>query len=201
MKKTSLFILTIFLSFYSTAQDSPKQKEVGLVMSNFDNFGLTYRFGTSKSLWRLNTLFLRSNELSQVSDSLEQASNSFGVGIAIGKEFRNPITNNLEFRYGVDLSFNYSSAKSTIDDKTSSNNDRETGSTIYKPGVNFVFGLNYVIKDNFIIGAELLPGIVYSTGTRETYNFVTGENDISDISGFSYGITNTSARLSFLLRF
>lgn len=42
MKKTFLLTLTIAISFYSLAQDNPKQKEVGLVFSNFNNFGLTY---------------------------------------------------------------------------------------------------------------------------------------------------------------
>ena len=128
-------------------------------------------------------------------------SKSFGFAIAVGKEFRTSVTDNLELRYGLDLSFNYSSLKRTEDDKTSNNNDIETVSTLYEPGVNLVFGLNYVIKESFVIGAEILPGVVYSIGTKENYNWRTGENDKYDISGFRYGITNTSARLTFLYRF
>lgn len=148
----------------------------------------------------MNSLVINGNELTEVTDNWEKNSNSFGLAIAIGKELRNSITNNLELRYGVDLSFNYSSVKRTIDDKSSSNNDLEIGSTTYRPGVNLVFGLNYVIKDNFVIGAELLPGITYLTGTRETYKG-TNEIDKFDISGFNYGISNTSARLTLLYKF
>jgi hypothetical protein len=201
MKKITLLILTLSISLYTLAQENPKQKEVGLVMSSFNSFGLTYRFGNIKSLWRLNTLLIYGNEFNEEADSLETTTNNSGLGFAIGKEFRNSITDNLEIRYGFDVSFDYSTYKRTRDDKTTGNIDYETKNRTYSPGVNLVFGLNYIINEQFVIGAELLPGVSYSTGTRESYNWVTEENDITNISQINYGISNTSARLTFLYRF
>jgi hypothetical protein len=184
------------------AQQTEKQKEIGLVFSGLNNFGLTFKAGTTKSLWRFNTLIISGNSMDQTLDSSVSKSNSMGFGITLGKEYRKEIVKNLELRYGADLSFTYTKSKSDYNDKTIADNDRVNEQITYKPGINLVFGFNYVLNDNFVIGAELLPAFYYSTGTIEQkYSTANQTNDMKgDISGFNYGISNTSLLLSLVYR-
>jgi hypothetical protein len=180
-----------------------KQKEIGLVFSNLDNFGLTYKTGTEKSLWRFTTLFISGDNIEETEDSLLSKQNQLGFGVKIGKEYRKNIAQNLELRFGADLSFSYSHSKIELDDKTVNDFNRLREQSIYRPGVNLVFGFNYELSDNFVIGAELLPNFTYTTGSRTETNYYTYQNDEvkTDISGFSYGLSNSSALLSLVYRF
>ncbi len=208
MKKISLLLLSVSLSYFVIAQESThqqepiKQKEVGLAFSNLDNFGFTYKFGTDKSLWRLNTLFLRGNHMEMPTDSILNVQNELGFGVKFGKEYRKEIVENLEFRYGADLSFNYSASKSEIDDRTLMNMNRLHERKTYSPGINLVLGLNYVVKDKLVIGAEILPNFSYSTTTQiqkttsSNYNNEVRRN----ITGFNYGFSSSSLLLSIAYR-
>lgn len=191
------------MSSYLMAQEAVKQKEIGLIFSSLDNFGLTYRTGTDKSLWRFNTLFISGGNTTNTADSLLQKSSNNGVGVTIGKEYRRELVDNLALRFGADLSFSYSNYKSDYNDKTIYNYDRFDQQTTYSPGFNLVFGLNYKLKDNFVFGAEILPHFTYTTGTStEKYYYINNGLEIkSDISRFSYGLSNTSARLSLVYSF
>ncbi len=201
MKKLLLIFITLTMSVMMIAQEEPKQKEVGLVFSNLDNFGLTYKIGTEKSLWRYNALFSSGSNYTESNDSLVNKRSNIGFGIKFGKEFRKVIAENLEFRYGVDLAFAYSHSKYDYDDKSVEDRDRLTEQTTYQPGINLVLGLNYVFKDHFVIGAELLPYFGYMTGKSKETSYRTDEIIEKDISGFSYGLSSTSALLSLSYRF
>ena len=198
MKKSLMILLCLSMSYILMAQETVKQKEIGLVFSNLDNFGLTFKSGTDKSLWRFNTLFISGNNMDNTADSLVNKQSNIGFGVKIGKEYRKDLVNNLELRFGADLSFSYNQSKSDYNDKTIDDNDIKTERTTYQPGINLVFGLNYVFNDNFALGAELLPSFSYITGTsvRKSYYNNNGEELKSDISGFSYGLSNTSVLLS-----
>jgi hypothetical protein len=45
-----------------------------------------------------------------------------------------------------------------------------------------------VINDQFVIGAELLPEVSYSTGKREIYYFNFPTTEVYDISSIDYGL-------------
>ena len=203
MRKSLLILFFLSMSYYLMAQEIVKQKEIGLIFSSLDNFGLTYRTGTDNSLWRFNTLFISGGNTNETADSLVQIQSSSGLGVTIGKEYRKELAENLQLRFGADISFNYSKYKSDFDDKTVNNYDRFNQQTTYSPGINLVFGFNYQLKDSFIIGAELLPGFSYTTGTStEKYYYINNGDEVkSDISRFYYGLSNTSARLSIVYSF
>jgi len=201
MKKLLLIFITLTMSAMVIAQEKSKQKEVGLVFSSLDNFGLTYKTGSEKSLWRFNTLFISGSSFKETADSLDYEQSNKGFGLKFGKEYRKVIIEKFEFRYGADISFSYNQSKNIVDDKSISDRDRTIEQTIYSPGINLVIGFNYVFKEHLVVGAELLPNFSYSTGkskeTGYTYN-----NDVErNISGFSYGLSNTSALLSLSYRF
>ena len=201
MKKLSLILLSLIFPFLLMSQETIKQKEVGLLFSNLDQFGLTFKTGTNKSLQRFNTLFLSGNNNSEIADSSEMKNKNFGFNIQVGHEFRTSISNNLEFRYGADLSFRYNHSESDQDDKTIDNFDRYTKRIIYEPGFNLVIGLNYVINDHLVFGAEILPTVSYRMG-KEERDYTNNDYDFEkDISGLNFGLSNTSARLSLVYRF
>ena len=190
MKKSLLILLCLSLSYFLNAQETEKQKEIGIVINNLDNFGITYKIGTEKSLWRFNTLFLSGNNRDHDTESY----NRLGFGIGLGKEYRKGITDKLELRFGADLSFIYTQLKYDYD-------DRIEEYTEYNPGIYLVFGFNFLLKDNFIIGAEILPDISYSTGVINEKYLDDGTEVKTNFSGFNYGLSNNSALLSFAYRF
>lgn len=201
MNKLTLIFISLIMSILVTAQEKPKQKEVGLVFSNLNNFGLTYKTGSSKSLWRYNTLFISGSNTDETADSLEINQRSSGFGVKFGKEYRKVIVTNFEFRYGADLSFTFSNSSGNYNDKSVGNNDMTSKRTTYQPGINLVLGFNYVFKDRLVIGAELLPYFSYITGKSKETSYRTNEEIEKDISGYAYGLSNTSALLSLSYRF
>lgn len=203
MKKSLLILTALTMSFFLMAQGQSKQKEIGLVFSNLDNFGLTFRIGSEKALWRFNTLYLSGHNVTQTSDSSETKSISNGFGLKLGREWRKTIVGNLEFRIGADLSFNFSKLINDIDDKTLNDQDMVRESTTYEPGINLVLGFNYVIHDQFVIGAEVMPSFSYIMGTSVTkaYYNNNGNEVKGKISGFNYGLSNTWVLLNLIYRF
>jgi hypothetical protein len=203
MKKTFLILFFFSMPLFLMSQETGKQKEIGLVFSNLDNFGLTFKTGNYKSLWRFNTLFIYGNNTNTTEDSSVNKQNNMGFGFKLGKEYRKPIVKNLELRFGADLSFNYSYSEYDEDDKTIDDHDRSNKQTTYSPGINLVFGLNYILNENFVIGSELLPNFSYNTGTSvDKYYYTNNGNEVKhDISGFSYGLSNSSVLLSLTYRF
>ena len=168
-----------------------------MVFNSLNYFGLTYKTGNQKSLWRFTTLVINGNYNENTANDHTDSQSRNGIGLEFGKEFRKPITDKLDFRYGADLSFSYSYrySKSSIS---------ETVAHYYTPGMNLVLGFNYSLSNHFIIGAELLPYFNYSIG-KENLDKENSDGSITNISktskSISYGLSNSSAMLSLMYRF
>ncbi len=199
MKKSLAIIATVIMPFFVMAQNSTKQQEVGIVFSNVNNFGLTYRIGTDNALWRFNTVFISGGDSKTRADSLAINRSDLGFGISVGREYRKRIVENLELRYGVDLSFRYSQDNYSYLNTNGTDRTYESNTTTYQPGINLIFGLNYLFNSKLVVGAELLPGFSYKTG--ETERRENEEITKIDISGFNYGLSNTSLLLSVVYRY
>ena len=215
MKKLSIVLALIFASIYLVAQENSetidsanvKVQEIGIAFSNFDNFGLTYKIGNEKSLWRFYTLYFSGDNSKRDRDYstyiTNKKDNNYGFGFKVGKEFRRIIVSNLEFRYGFDLMFDYSHEKSLIDYENYAIINSDSKTNTYSPGVDIVIGLNYVIKEKLVIGVEILPFFSYDTGKDSFINY--SENSTFEqttkISGYSYGLSNSSALLTLAYRF
>ncbi len=66
---------------------------------------------------------------------------------------------------------------------------------LYTPGIKLLGGFLYKINDDFGVGVLLLPFCNYKTGKSVL-------NDVeSDISGFEYGLTNSSAQVNLIFCF
>ncbi|CAL2076024.1 hypothetical protein [Tenacibaculum sp. 190524A05c] len=199
MKKTLLSLLLLCATISTTvAQEGEKRQEVGINFSSLNSFGLNYKTGTSKNLWRFSVLALNLNNTeSETDDPVRGDDEQFNIGaqVSIGKEFRKDITKNLEFRYGFDVAFAYNNNKFTRDATTFF----ETERTTYTPSLAGVIGVNYVFNDNLAFGVELLPRFSYTTGD---FTETTGTNVINgDISSYAFGFGNNPAQLSLSYRF
>jgi hypothetical protein len=185
------------------AQERSRQDEIGLVFSSLNNYGLTFKIGTEKGLWRFTTLNLSGNSQKTVADSLTTKNTTTGFGLKIGREWRTTIIGNLEFRYGADLAFTYSHSKNETDDTYVDKFSDTFESTTYTPGINLVLGFNYVFLNKFVVGFEALPYFNYATGTTTQKNSNSNyTNEVkSKLSGFTYGLSNTSLLVSLVYRF
>lgn len=203
MKKPLLIFIFSLIACTAMAQQEERIKEVGLVFRNLDSFGLTYKTGSQRTLWRFNTLVLSGNVLNEGSSSTETSQKSSSFGLSFGKEFRKPISDNLQLRYGADLDFRYTYTRSEYNNESTGERERLTQRSMYQPGFNLVLGLNYLVSSNIVIGVELLPGFTYITGSSYTENYSNGNfyQNSDDISGLSYGISNTSVQLAAVFRF
>lgn len=194
-------LIALCVSLSVMGQETVMQKEIGLLFNNFDNFGIGFKTGTESAMWRFNTLLLNGGEFNDEFNGIKRVQNNFGFDLRAGREYRRDIAKNLEIRYGGDVHIGYqrNKAEQENDNDPDFINFRET--ITFVPGINFVFGFNYVINNSIVIGAEVLPGISYRTGKNRSQNNINEDEIEGDISGFSYGISNSSALLSLSCRF
>ena len=113
----------------------------------------------------------------------------FCGGISFGREYRKQLGEKLTGRLGVDLFCNYSLYDYAAADSPANTLDyRQTIS----PGLNFVMGLNYAINDQFLIGVEMLPKVMYE---NETMKYQDSSGDIVNDNVF-FSLSNTDVLLS-----
>ncbi len=194
MKKVILITLGVTLSIVTFGQQSQKQKEAGAGFSNLNNWGVFYRVGNPKSLWRFTMLHGFPNLTQYYSPDVQTKFSGYHVSVRAGKEFRKSMTDHLDFRFGGDLMFNYHYLTRTVDDLTMTDNDSYSKSNSIGPGINLVAGLNYRIK-RILIGAEYLPCFQYWKGKA-----ITQENGVEtkiDFSGSGYCFTSGLLSLAY----
>lgn len=185
-----------------SAQEKVKQKELGLVFENFNSFGVMYKFGPQKAMWRLKTLYGSGQNSESIAINEENSSKRYSVGLAFGKQFTKGITEKLDLIYGLDIHYNYFYSYNNTMHEDYPMMNREHMEYYHTLGLNLVLGFNYVIHESIIIGLELLPGISYAMGKRtETYNN-DPERDIEfDNSHFRFSLSSSSALVSLAYRF
>ncbi len=197
MKKFILSILALTIATSISAQEIPKTKEVSIIFNNLDNFGLSFKIGKENALWRVNTMLIDGGTMEETMDSVISKTSSIGFMFGFGREYRKVIAKNLELRYGADVSFRYLNNKLDFNDNE---NIRVSTRTFYEPRFNLVFGFNYVIKDQLIIGAEILPYFSYTFGSM--VDELNDDDKIeTEISKIDYGFSNTSIVVSVGYRF
>lgn len=187
MKRASiLIVLTCILSGSLYSQEKTTSKEVGLYFSSLDAFGIRYRFGNEKHMFRLTALSLSASSRTNNNGSgITNEHSDAGIGLNFGIELPVTITDKLNFYYGGELSGSYSHSTSnvTYGDETITNS--------YNAGIGIVLGFAYSIKSNIILSAEIVPGLQY-------FNSKSNENTTS---GIGFGLHTNSAGLTIGYRF
>jgi hypothetical protein len=244
----SLLSLTVLTS--ACAQEVPqKVHEAGLVFSSLNNFGLRYKYGNDHIMLRITALALNgsntSTDYSYYSSNTQNEINStgpsqyLGGGLNIGIEKRIPVHEKFYLYYGADLINAYSFSKSTkytpvseqysyvnsnnvsITQTASTNNSSNSNSSALSTGIGFVFGGAYKMNENFSIGVEWIPSLLYrynkisSEGIEYGFNwtgnntsgytattYVTNDIRQTNISrGVAYSLNNSSASITLTYRF
>ena len=163
-----------------------KQKELGLAFSNFDRFGVTFKIGNEKALWRFNSLHGSGDKDKDERDNgTDYITKENSVSIGIGREFRRSVSDKFVLRYGLDVKYSYSVGKRESKGDTSDYFNSKRNSHSF--GGNIVLGVNYMITKQLIFGAEILPGFNYYKGKGVTEYPSSNDEKTSEISGYSYG--------------
>lgn len=204
MKKLILTLLFTSLPLsFTYAQEKVKVREVGLITSDLNNFGFTFRKGNQRSVFRFNafTTSLSSNDITDNINDDKFTRSNFDFGLRIGKEWRTSVSEKLEIRTGFDLGYSYSQQKDErLDPATQSVVIEEFLTKSSETGVNFVFGFNFLFGDGFVLGGEVLPGYYYRTLDVES-KLSTVTNVIRTEEGATFDLSTSSLRLSLLYRF
>lgn len=224
--KSTILALLFMAPILLSAQDSavveikkPRIHEVGLALPNLSilgQVGLIYRVGNEKALWRFGAFSFTGSKVDGRSDSTRDLeSEGFSAKITAGREYRKKLAEKLEFRYGTDLSFAFTTQKSrtesTIYDPNSDEflytTKSQNNVTSYTPGVVIVLGFNYNLSNKIILGAEIKPSVRYNYRENKRQSVIITETesqnqeDLQTSNGLSYGFSNNSVLLSIVYQF
>lgn len=149
-------------------------KEIGVQLNNLSDWGVVYRMGTERALWRFSAFgfgldWHQTNDLMQVDDRGQ----SFQISAAVGHEWRKPIAEGFEFRYGTELGLGYAHDKTVMVDPNALTEGIQYPTTELRRGtvsLAAVLGINYVLYDEWVFGAELNPSLSYNFGRTEYVN-------------------------------
>ena len=196
MKNLLLILMALFFSIPVLPQDKTTQKELGLQFNDLDNFGVTFKFGSSESLWRIDALILKGNERDKDLSYFDEHITNFGYSISFGKEYRQLIAQKIKLKYGFNALFEYNLNKEFLDSQ-SDRPDRKDKKVTYKPGIGFVLGIDYQVSESFSIGVEILPSFQYIIG-KSTVNIHNGAQykEKFDISGYEYGLNSSKVMVT-----
>ncbi|MDP4282151.1 MAG: hypothetical protein Q8867_08385, partial [Bacteroidota bacterium] len=177
MKK---FWIIIFLSgcfiIPVKAQQTPslKYNELGISFYDLNGFGFRYKHGNDKTMFRLSMLTLdvvSNNQKIKMNNYPESKQSGYGLGMRIGFDNRVPLYKNFSLLLGGELGINYLYQTINNGDSITSSTSKHTQWTI-SPGVSFIFGINCVIREHLVLGAELNPTLAYSySETKNDYPY------------------------------
>lgn len=194
-----VILFAMFLLSYMVSAQSKQVRELGLVFSNADQFGLTYRVGNEHAMWRFNGLNLSGTFDSGTQNTIASSIDNIGFGLSIGREYRLPINKQFDFRYGADLLYNYSRTYSEKENTDASQNSIEQTIVNHTPGMNLVLGFNLNLK-YFILGAELKPIVQYYVKTTDITTNINSTEHV-DQSRWMIGLSTSPVQFSIVYPF
>ncbi len=180
MKRFSiLLVLTFILLNDLYSQEKTTSKEVGLYFSSLNSFGIRYKFGNEKRMFRLTALSLSVGRTS----SPEQ--NYAGAGLNFGVELPFRITDVFSFYYGPELRGSFNRQKNYTSSFDYSTSD------VYNAGIGFILGFSRSFQSNIIVSVEIVPGFSYR-------KIVSGN---VDTTSFGFGLDSNAAGITLGYRF
>lgn len=203
MKKSSFVLIILaclLLSSAGFAQDTAptKIRVVGINFSSFNSFGVHFKAGSRKTLFRMSLVTLNGNiskTWGRAEDSLNQRQGSYGAGFRAGFEKPLQITKNLDFTWGLEAGCAYQYDHSNWGSITP---DSKTVSWRVSPGLYALLGVTYTLKEHLVFGVEITPGIWDSYGKQTvTYNGNTTEVRMTNSLGFGFSTNFASLTVSY----
>jgi len=202
MKKPMIILMLTgcFISL-GLAQETPAPRyhEFGIIFSDLNNFGLRYKVGGEKTSFRFSLLtlnLLSSNQSSDPSSGGTIKQTGYGGGVRIGFDNKVPLFGAFSLLLGAEVGLNYNYSHYT--EELNGNASDEHITTTLDPGLSFIFGVNYILKDHLVLGAEINPTVSY-TNMVTKYKEPQEYNDKSNKIAFS--LVTSGAGLYFAYRF
>ncbi|MCX6285321.1 MAG: hypothetical protein NTW31_13935 [Bacteroidetes bacterium] len=166
MKKLLIIIaLAGCLITPAMAQETPSLRyhEFGVIFSSLNSFGLRYKYGNEKTMLRVSLLAMNLYSLNSSSernsDSSELKQTGYGAGFRIGFDSKLPLFSSFSLLLGAEAGFDYQYTHYT--QTLNGTKSNENVQTSISPGLSFIFGFNYILKDHLVLGAEINPTVSY----------------------------------------
>lgn len=166
-----LAILLITMTGYAQVNnDSTKSTKEFLITTTSltsGNYGLQYKVKLfKKSYLRLGVGYIFDDYRSddpKVPTTYPTKSYSAGFSFTSGLERRKIISESFEFSYGLNLIISCSWAKTRTENPNISSSLRDTNKSYFiSPGIGVDLGAIMKIHQNFYLGAEMMPQILYA---------------------------------------
>ncbi|MEI6682595.1 MAG: hypothetical protein WCO44_08205 [Bacteroidota bacterium] len=201
---TALFAI-VTCGLFAQQETHPQVYQAGLSFSSLNNFGLNFKTGDEKTLFRVTLLSASmglSSDQGRTQDSIDIKTSSAGAGFRVGFEKHIPVYRTLRFIWGLEAGGSYSYNKMK-QDMSGTYNDYESVTWKITPMADLVLGLTYTISDHLVLGVEIAPSLQYSFGKVKTTNSGSGSplETVKSTSSVSFGFYNNPATLTLAYRF
>ena len=168
--------------------------EIGINFSSLNSFGLNFKIGNQKTLYRLTLLALNINNsqtVLRVFDTTSSKVADYGAGIRIGFEKRIFLAKNFDLHLGSDAGFSYYYHKTGDEDSRSTE-------WVINPALYLVVGLAYQAGEHFMITAELAPSLQYLYGKKKFTE--AGSNQVITSHNLGFALSNNSVSITIAYR-
>ncbi len=201
---TALFMIASY-SLFAQQETHPHVYQAGLSFSSHNNFGLNFKTGNERTLFRVTLLSASmglSSDHGRTQDSIDIKTSSAGAGFRIGFEKHIPVYHSFHFIWGLEAGGSYSYNKMK-QDMSGTINDYESATWKITPMADLVLGLTYTLSDHLVLGVEIAPSLQYSFGKVKTTNNGSGSpiETVKSTSSVSFGFYNNPTTLTLAYRF
>ncbi len=185
---------TTILKVPQRQQGLKRVYEFGLNFSSLNSFGVNFKIGNQKILYRLTTLALNINSNQSALTIFDKSTSKmadYGAGIRFGFERRITLAKNFDLHLGSDAGFAYSYHKNDISDSI-------TKGWVINPAIFLIIGLSYQAGEHFLITAELSPALQYLYG--KTNYTVSGTTRVETYHNGGFGLSSNSVSITIAYR-
>jgi len=181
------------------AQDKPPSRynEFGIIFSDLNNFGLRYKHGGETTSLRVSLLAM--DMVSNKQTSGQNSGGSFkqseiGGGFRLGFDSKVKLFPAFCLLLGAEAGLSCDYGHFTLETNGVTTDDHKIKS--YTPSISFIFGVNYVIKEHLVFGAEINPSVFYAFQT-ETYSKPSEYTNKLQILQFKLASTGAGLYIAF----
>ena len=170
MKNLTLYFTMLFAAvscgLFAQQEKPLHYYQVGINFSSLNSFGLDFKTGSEKTLFRMSLLSLNLSQdasRGRTQDSIDIKNQSYGFGVRFGFEKHVPVAPRFNFIWGLGLGGDYNYQKQNQETPYYYNNHDITTWSL-TPQIFVIAGVTYTVGDHLVIGAEITPGIRYTYG-------------------------------------
>jgi hypothetical protein len=194
MMKKSLLILIILCGLITKSYSSDSIKNLVIISndkSGFNDFSIKYGRKISDNYWiKFGVIYSGSYQIDDPKNSGSYKTinedNNLGFLIGVDKVILTKMKN-IDFVFGTNMRFYLIKLSETTDNPVIPEKFRVTTNNYYNLGIGFNLAIYYSLSDNFSIGSEINPSILYNYHDdnyllRKKIGFTYQFNNISLIS-------------------